>query len=350
MGKSQNHLFGLAEHDLAQILRDAAMELEELRGKKVFISGGTGFFGKWLLAGLCHADAELGLGLSLTVLSRDPEPFLRRYPELGEVRSIRFMKGHVADFSFGEDHHDYVLHAATDTSSVSTEAEERERTRTIIGGTRRVLDLAKKCGTRRLLNMSSGSVYGTFSGQLSGAKEDEYAAAQPLMPYAAAKREAERICAESEVDFVTARGFAFLGPHLPLDVHYAAGNFLRDAMRGGPILVRGDGTALRSYLYPVDLVVWLLRMLLRGARGRAYNLGSDEVVTTAQLARHMAEAVGQLGIQPAPEVIVQSVQPQGTQNIYLPDIERARTELNLDVAIPLQDAIKRTLEFLVQPV
>lgn len=350
MGKSQNHLFGLADHDLAQILRGAETEFEVLRGKKVFISGGTGFFGKWLLAALCHADAELGLGLRLTVLSRDPAPFLRRHPQIGEVRSLRFVKGHVADFSSEEDHHDYILHAATDTSSVATEAQEQERTRTIIGGTRRMLDLAQKWGAQRLLNMSSGSVYGTFSGQQSGAKEDEYAAAQALMPYAVAKREAEQLCAESGVDFVTARGFAFLGPHLPLDVHYAAGNFLRDAMRGGPILVRGDGTALRSYLYPVDLVAWLLRMLLRGERGRAYNLGSDEVVSTSQLARHMAEAAGRLGIRPVPEVVVQSVQPQGTQNIYLPNLQRARTELNLDVTVPLRDAIKRTLEFLVPPV
>jgi dTDP-glucose 4,6-dehydratase len=161
------------------------------------------------------------------------------------------------------------------------------------------------------------------------------------MPYGEAKREAERLCAESGVDFVTARAFAFLGPYLPLDAHFAAGNFLRDARRGGPILVRGDGTALRSYLYPADLVVWLLRILLRGRRARAYNVGSDEVVSTAQLARCIAVAVRR-----PPEVVIQSVQPQGPQNIYLPDIRRARAELNLDVAIPLQDAIARTLAFL----
>jgi nucleoside-diphosphate-sugar epimerase len=192
-----------------------------------------------------------------------------------------------------------------------------------------------------LLNVSSGAVYGACVGQRSGAKEDDYATAQPLIPYGEAKREAERLCEESGVDFVTARAFAFLGPYLPLDAHFAAGNFLRDAIRGGPILVRGDGTALRSYLHPADLVVWLLRILLRGQRARAYNVGSDEVVTTAQLARLIAEAA-----RPAPEVVIQSVQPQGPQNIYLPDIRRARAELNLDVAIPLRNAIARTLEFL----
>ena len=80
---------------------------------------------------------------------------------------------------------------------------------------------------------------------------------------------------------------------------------------------------------------------MRGQRARAYNVGSDEVVTTAQLARLIADAV-----EPKPEVVIQSVQPQGPQNIYLPNIDRARTELNLDVAIPLADAIARTLAFL----
>jgi len=343
--KPQNNLFSLPARDLVHVLRDAATELEDLRGKSVFLTGGTGFFGKWLLAGLCQADAELGLGLRLTVLSRDPTSFLRRHPEAAGVSALRFEQGHVADFPLADHCHDYIIHAAADTTAFTTEAEERERSLAIVEGTRHVLDLARRSGTSRLLHVSSGAVYGTAAGRPLGAKEDDAASARPLTPYAAAKREAELLCAESDVDFVTARAFAFLGPYLPLDAHFAAGNFLRDALRGGPILVRGDGTALRSYLHPADLVVWLLRILLRGRRARAYNVGSDEVVTTAQLARLIAEAA-RPGIQPIPEVIIQAIQPQGPQNIYLPDIHRARAELNLDVAIPLNDAIARTLEFL----
>jgi len=339
--KPQKSLFALPVPDLAHILRGAAAELEELRGKSVFLTGGTGFFGKWLLAGLCQADAELGLGLRLTVLSRDPASFLRRHPEAADAPALRFEQGHVADFPLADPRHDYIIHAAADTTAFTTDAEERERSRAIVEGTRHVLDLARKSGARRLLNVSSGAVYGDFTGQPSGAKEDEYVPAHPLTPYAVAKREAERLCGESDVDFVTARAFAFLGPYLPLDAHFAAGNFLRDARRGGPILVRGDGTALRSYLHPADLVVWLLRILLRGQRARAYNVGSDEGVTTAQLARRIADAV-----DPALEVVTQSVQPQGPQNIYLPNIQRARAELNLDVTISLRDAIARTLAFL----
>jgi nucleoside-diphosphate-sugar epimerase len=341
--KSQNNLFALSDHDLGHVLRLAHADLEEMRGQSLFLTGGTGFFGKWLLAVLCRADTELGLGLRLTVLSRDPASFLRQYPEAADVAALHFERGHVADFPLTDQRHDYIFHAASDTTAIHTEADERERTRTIVEGTRRVLDLARKSGARRVLQVSSGAVYGAFAGQLSGAKEDDFDAALPVTPYAEAKRKAEVLCEDSGIDFATARAFAFLGPHLPLDAHFAAGNFLRDARQGGPILVRGDGTALRSYLYPADLVVWLLRILLRGRKARAYNLGSDERVTTAQLARHIADSV-----DPALEVVIQSVQPQGPQNIYLPDIRRACTELHLNVTVPLQESIARTLKFLTQ--
>ena len=340
MRQSQKPLFALPGRDLAHILVHGAGDLESLRGQRLFIAGGTGFFGKWLVGALCHADRELDLGLSLTVLSRDPSAFLQLYPEAAVVSALRFEQGQVADYA-REGQYDFLLHAATDTTAFTTEAEEQERSRAIISGTEGMVELSRKAGVRRFLNISSGAVYGTFAGKLTGAVEDDFAFAIPVTAYARAKREAEQRCLDSGLDFVTARAFAFLGPHLALDAHFAAGNFLRDAIRGGPILVRGDGTALRSYLHPADLVVWLLRLLVRGEGRQAYNVGSDEVVSTAELARLMADAVS-----PAPEVLVQSLQPQGPQNIYLPNIQRARQELNLEVWIPLREAIARTVDFL----
>jgi nucleoside-diphosphate-sugar epimerase len=334
-------LFNLPAADLEQIMREAAADLEALRGKSLFLTGGTGFFGKWLLGALAHADAMRGLDLRLTVLSRDPAAFLQRHPEITGARAIQFETGDVTDFPFSGRRYDYILHAAADTTAFTSDAEEQRRSRAIVAGMERMLELARTCGARRLLNVSSGAVYGACSAKQAGAKEGEEVTARPLTPYAEAKQQAERLCENSDVDFVTARAFAFLGPYLALDGHFAAGNFFRDALKGGPILVRGDGTALRSYLHPADLVVWLLRVLLSGQDRRAYNVGSDEAVTTAQLAQLIAEASS-----PTCEVVIQSMQPQGPQNIYLPNIDRARTELNLKITLPLKEAICRTLEFL----
>src|SRR5260221_12535538 len=102
MARKPQNPFALPAGDLAHIVRHASAELEALRGKSLFLTGGTGFFGKWLLGALGHADAELGLGLRLTVLSRDPAAFLRQYPQADGVPTLSFVQGHVADFPLGD--------------------------------------------------------------------------------------------------------------------------------------------------------------------------------------------------------------------------------------------------------
>jgi dTDP-glucose 4,6-dehydratase len=333
-------MFRIAPTDLDDMQRLGSADFEKLRGTRVFLTGGTGFFGKWLLAALDHADRELQLGLSLTILSRDPRRFFSEWPEVETRRGWTFLEGHVADMPNLLHRFDYVLHAAADTTAVSTPEQEAERTRAIVAGTQRMLEIAERSKSRRMLLISSGAVYGEATGKREGADEKDYYRARAAMPYGEAKRAAELACEKSKADYGIARAFAFLGPHLPLDAHYAAGNFVRDALRGGPIEVRGDGTALRSYLYPTDLVTWLVAILTRGHLGTAYNVGSDEVVSTAELARAIASEVS-----PAPEVVIQAKQPQGPQNIYLPNITRAKEELGLRVTVPLREAIRRTLAF-----
>jgi len=333
-------MFRIASTDLDAIVQLGARDFEALRGARIFLTGGTGFFGKWLLAGLDRADRELGLDLSLTILSRDPRRFAAAWPDVMARRGWNLFEGHVAELPALLERFDFVIHAAADAPAQSGAAAEAERSRAIVAGTERVLALAERRGTKRMLFVSSGAVYGAATGKRAGAREDEFARAQAVMPYGEAKRAAELACARSKALPAVARAFAFLGPHLPLDQNFAAGNFIGDALRGGPIVVRGDGTAQRSYLYPSDLVVWLAAILVRGQPGAAYNVGSDEVVSTHDLARTVAAQAGE-----DVRVEIQSTQAPGPQHIYLPDIARAKNELGLQVTVPLREAIRRTLAF-----
>ncbi len=158
--------------------------------------------------------------------------------------------------------------------------------------------------------------------------------------YGNGKRLVEQYCALSDhTPIVVARCFSFFGPHLPLDARFAAGNFIRDALAGGPITLRGDGRAVRSYLYAGDLVVWLLTLLLEGKPGTAYNVGSDEAVTTAELAARISAQTGH------PALRILAARGQGPAERYVPCIDRARDHCGLRVYTSLDEAIRRTLDW-----
>jgi dTDP-glucose 4,6-dehydratase len=137
------------------------------------------------------------------------------------------------------------------------------------------------------------------------------------------------------------RGFSFVGPYLQMDIQYAIGNFIRDAMNGGPIQVHGDGTPMRSYLYAVDLMVWLWTIFIRGQSCRIYNVGSERSVTIAELAKIVSSQLGGC----IPIVIAGTRDPGAQRDRYVPDTRRAREELGLRECIDLESAIVRTAQY-----
>ncbi len=327
---------------LARVVDCAA----RLRGARVFIAGGTGFVGQWLLALLIHARARLALDFEIVALSRDSARLLTRHPDFGDRAWLRFRDGDVRDFAFPDGAFTHVIHAATDTS-VDADRRPLELSTTIIDGTRRVVDFCEKSGARRLLYLSSGAIYGRQPAWLERIPETHLGGPDPLdtrAVYGESKRAAEMICAMAAPAFglqpVVARIFATVGPGLPLDAHFAIGNFIRDALAGGDIEISGDGTPTRSYLYAADMAAWLLKLLVEGEPGTAYNVGSDEAVSIAGLAARVAAALG----APSRVVVRGAADPGALRTRYAPSIERARTTLGLDAWTPLETAIRRTAE------
>ena len=342
--------------DIRSVLSRSPSLWPDLEGASVFITGATGFFGIWLLETLLAANREFSLGLRILALSRDPEGFAKNAPHLAHDPAVSWITGDVRDFAFPAGPITHVIHAATESSSNLNASDPQAMFDVCVEGARRVLALAREKRVARMLFTSSGAGYGRQPPELSHVPEDFTGGPDPLDPrnaYAEGKRAAEFLCGLAASDPVApvpvsiARCFAFVGPHLPLDVHFAIGNFIRDALTGGPIRVSGDGTPFRSYLYAADLAEWLITILLRGCSGRAYNVGSEEAVSIAELANCVADAMAsERPDRERPEVMVAKQPVQGAAATrYVPDCSRAAAELGLAVATPLKTSIARTLRF-----
>jgi dTDP-glucose 4,6-dehydratase len=331
--------------DLDHVLAHTSDVWLSARGARIFLTGGTGFFGAWLAESFGHANDRLGLGAELVILSRDPDAARKRLPRLGELAGVRFHRGDVRDFTLPDESFTHIVHGAAESSQQGHVGDHRHMFDTIVDGARRTLDLARQSGASKYLLLSSGAVYGTQPPAIAHVPE-KFTGAPVLgaasSGYGEGKRAAEVLAAieaeKGSLSVRVARCFAFVGPHLPLDSHFAIGNFLRDAMRGGPIRIRGDGTAVRSYLYTADLAIWLWRIALGPSSSGPYNVGSEHPLSILETARAVAEVV-----DPSTEIIVEGrAVPGAPVHRYVPSTARARSELGLAERITLADAIRRT--------
>lgn len=311
---------------------------------RLLLTGGTGFFGKALIR--LHLSACDPTYSQIAILSRQPEPFLSAHPEFSGHPSITFLKGDIQQRDTLPWGHSFthVLHAATD-STIGPSLTPLQRYDQIVDGTRNILDLAVATGARRFLLTSSGAIYGPQPVELAAIPEDWPGSpplGDPSTAYGQAKRVAEHLCAlyseQHGLETVIARCFAFVGPDLPLNVHYAIGNFIRDAITADAITVTGDGSPFRTYLDQRDLAHWLWALLMEGSAGETYNVGSDEVISIAALA-HLVRDILAPG---KPVHILGQLNRCAARNRYVPDIRKAQHQLGLSVTVSLAEAIRRT--------
>lgn len=338
----------LPQQDLDHILNHTQGLWEDLRGQSLFVTGGTGFVGTWLLESLLTATDRLDLRTNVVVLTRNPERFIHNSPHLARHPSVQLLGGNLTGFAFPDRDFPFVIHAATEPQFEPDVERPLGAFDADVAGTRRLLDFARLHGVRRFLFTSSGAVYGKQPPDMTHISE-EYAGAplatDPASAYGQAKRMSEFMSVMYGriygFDTVIARLFAFVGPLLPLDANFAVGNFIRDALRGGPVHIAGDGTPYRSYLYAADLAIWLWTMLLRGKTADPYNVGSADALSIADLASTVIGAVA-----PGTGIVVAQRPIPGIAPLrYVPSTRRAEEELGLCPLISTTEGIRRTAQW-----
>jgi UDP-glucuronate decarboxylase len=305
------------------------------------LTGGTGFFGRALLR--FFLASGMADHSTVCVISRDPERFQAAYPQLSSCERISFVRADIEDRQSlpWDQQFTHVLHAATD-STVGPKLTPLQRFNQIVAGTKHLLDLALATGAQRFLLTSSGGIYGPQPTDLEAIPED-WLGSPPLetasSAYSQAKRAAEHLCAlyrdEHGLQTVVARCFAFVGEDLPMNAHFAIGNFIHDALSAEVITVAGDGTPLRTYLDQRDLARWLWFLLFQGHCGESYNVGSDRVISIAEL----AHLVRDLLAPDKPVRILGAADPATVRSRYVPSIIKLQSLHGLQADISLEEAI-----------
>lgn len=336
--------------DLEEILERSRGDLLHLRQQRIFLTGATGFIGRWLLEALFHSNDRLALQTHVTILTRNPRRFVEAAPALASRSDLQIIEGDICDETIVErvGTFDAVIHAATPASAEVNRLQPMLMLDTIILGGKNALQIASRTPGAPFLFTSSGAVYGRQPAEIQRVHEDYQGAPDVLAPetaYHEGKRVGELQCAIAAesmgVSAKIARLFAFIGPFLPLDRHFAAGNFIRDALTNDAIKVRGDGTTIRSYLYASEMIMALLAVLVRGATCRAYNVGSDRAITIAALAQTISAA----SLRRPPVMIEKAPAVYRSHDRYVPSIARISEELGFSSAIGLEEAVRRTLAF-----
>lgn len=331
--------------DLKLVLAHTAPLWEEVRGERIFVTGGTGFFGCWLVESFCYINRLLSLDARMTILTRNPEAFAQKCPHLASDPAVSLHRGDVRNFAFPEWECRYVIHAATETSATQSREAPQELLSTIIAGTERSLEFAASHGAQKFLLTSSGAVYGRQPAGMTHVPESYAGTPDPLNPanaYAEGKRVSEQLCSvyggKTGLECKIARCWAFCGPHLPLDKHFAIGNFIGDVLGGRPIQIQGDGTPRRSYLYAADLMIWLWTLLFKAPPLTPFNVGSARDVSILELA-HIVAAT----LNPKTEIRVLGHAIEGAEPArYVPSVNRALEVLGLRELTTLEESIRRT--------
>ncbi|MEK6611331.1 MAG: NAD(P)-dependent oxidoreductase [Gemmatimonadota bacterium] len=338
----------LPARDFQHVLDHARHVWDDYRDARIFITGVTGFVGSWMLETVLHAERTLKLGLTVTALVRDHDAFTARFPHLAALPALRLHVGDVRTVEPPTHAFSHFVHCASAATPQMNADRPEEVVDIIVNGSGRMIEAAEAGNEARFLQVSSGAVYGPQPAALAQLRETYGARAsrdEPSQRFGWAKHQSElrgNASVSKGLGFVSARGFALIGPRLPLAGPFAIGNFLGDILAGRTVAIAGDGSPVRSWMHAADLAVWNWTILARGRPGAAYNVGSEEALTLCDAAHRVA------ALAEPPVAVMRATEPSpgAVTSRYVPSTELARDEMGLETWIPFGDALQRTWEWL----
>ena len=348
MSYGPQHITEQIFSDLKEINENSASDLEEIVNKPLVITGASGFVGTWLTLSWVAAYKKFNGRGQLLITSRNPQSLIPLTKVVDANSPLTALSIDIRNLEIpSEFRNGNLIHAATPASAALNASDPAAMLKVIIEGQERVLAEAVRMNNK-VLFLSSGAVYGRQPLDLERIPETWEGAPQigdSNSAYHEGKRVAElmgNIAASKQgLHFITARLFAFIAPFLPLGTHFAAGNFIRDAVTSNKIEIQSGGGSIRSYLYATDLCSSLWALLARGQSINAYNVGSKQEVSIRNLAAEVVNCTNREA-----EVVINGFDTSENVTRYIPLVEKIKKEIGVSQSIPLSQALLRTSTWL----
>lgn len=285
-------------------IRMAAKEIGEKEGT-FLITGATGLVGSCMIDVLLCANENYGAKYKIYAMSRSKERLDERFQN--KVFPI------IQDVSMPLDTSvafDYIVHAASNADPRAYAAKPVETVVVNVLGNKNILDYCRKHIRTKVLLTSSFEVYGKIEGidvyteDMSGTIDFQLL----RNGYPESKRCAEILlrscCSEYGVDGVIARLCSIYGPTMQKNDSKAHAQFIRNALKGEDIVLKSEGTQLRSYCYVVDAVRAVMTILFCGMSGESYNVSHENsTATIAEVAGMIADIAGTHVVYSKPDAV-----------------------------------------------
>jgi nucleoside-diphosphate-sugar epimerase len=315
---------------------------ETYAGRRAVVLGGAGFIGSHLV------DRLMQEGITCLVLDNE---VTGRFANLahweGHPRFHKISFDITAPFPtdhFGLHRVDWVFQLASPASPPQYRRLSLETLRVNAEGTWHALELAQHFGARLIL-ASTSEVYG--DPEISPQPESYWGHVNPVGPracYDESKRYAEALTMEWHrrhgLDVRILRFFNCYGPRMQPDDGRVVSNFIVQALAGKPLTIYGTGEQTRSFCYVSDEVEAIWRAATRpGLAGTILNIGNPEEHSIREFAEIVARVVG------VPFKAVAAPLPPDDPTRRRPDISRARTLLDWEPVVPLEEGLMRTIAY-----
>jgi nucleoside-diphosphate-sugar epimerase len=329
---NSNLYFGLPADEVRMVYQTNLEIIKKLSNSHLLVMGGTGFVGRWLVAAIGYAT-EFDNSIKLSVVSRkskDESVGFRDAPF--EVDWVTADLSKICEINF--ENYTHVVNAATPSTASTGAVEPKYVYETIVQGNRTAIESILRATKRiRYIYLSSGAVSELekveVEYQINRCPVAHYS--NTSSAYSHGKRVAEfEIKSKIDENLLSAqilRLFAFAGPGIALNEHFAVGNFMNDAIAGRTIEIKGNPTTVRSYMYPADLVGHILKTLVV-SEIETKEVGSSQEVTMKELAEVISNQTS--------KVEVSSGNPAQDFSIYLP-----KGPQQLNQSIELEECIRR---------